>query len=348
MHAAVAIEYGEKDPAIELRTDWPRPVRSDGKRELLVKVLASSTAAGDVHMISGRVSFVLRPPSFPFVVGKDVCGIVVEADQDSAFKPGDCVVGSRDYLCYGGMAEFAVLEEARSCLKPSSLDNIIAASCPDSSVTALRAVECASLKNGDRVLVLGGSGGVGSAVVQLVTLAYPSFLASTSTQEDMLKGLGVHQVVNYHEQDWWAVKDFVEQPFDVVIDCVGGGDHFEKSRAVLKSRWSGGRFVAVVAGDPLPVVQSALQLAGFVGGMLWPPLKSILSPWIPHYRMLVSSTTADYLSKVLALVDSGKITVVLDPASPLPFTTEGVKKAFTLQASRHAHGKVVVQIAKDE
>jgi NADPH:quinone reductase-like Zn-dependent oxidoreductase len=283
----------------------------------------------------------------PYIPGKDVCGIIEAVDAGSKFSVGDCIVGSKDFEGHAGMAEHIVLQEARCALKPAGVNPLEAAACPDSAITALRAVTAAKIREGSRVLVLGGSGGVGSAAVQLAKLYKPSLVASTSTQHEMLKSLGVDQPIDYRSTNWWELEEFKKQPLDVIIDCVGGNNHFSKARAVLKSRWSGGRFVAVVGDDPEPLVQRIDQLLAFAMRMLWKPFWTLFCPWVPAHVVVVSGTEASWLEKVLGLMADGKLRIVLDPASPLPFDAAGVKRALEIQASHHAHGKVVVKIADE-
>jgi 2-methylene-furan-3-one reductase len=300
-------------------------------------------------MLSGRLSMVLKPPSLPYIPGKDLCGVVEAAGPNcsSKFKPGDVVVASRDWLCSGALAEYVVVQENMACLKPPSISPVEAAACCDSAVTALGALNLAKLKGGERVLILGGSGGVGSFLVQGAAKAGASFVAATSTQQKMVTSLGAHTVIDYTKSNWWELPELSAAPFDCIFDCVGGNDHYWKARAVLKSRWHGGRFVAVVADDPDPLVQNPWQLLRFALRMLWKPLVTPWRPWLPAYILVVSSVTGSALQQVLARVASGEWRVALDPASPLPFTQQGVAQALAIQASHHAHGKVVVKVADE-
>lgn len=345
MKAALVAAPGPGTPAVSISTEWPRP--EPGKQQLLVRTLACALAAGDAHMLSGRMSFVLKPPSLPYIPGKDICGVVEAAGPgcSSKFKPGDVVVASRDYLCNGGLAEYVVVQETMACLKPPNISPVEAAACTDSAVTALGALNLAKLKGGERVLILGASGGVGSFLVQGAVQAGASFVAATSTQQKMVTSLGAHQVIDYTKTNWWEVPELSAAPFDCIFDCVGGNDHYWKARAVLKSRWQGGRFVAVVGDDPQPVVTNIWQLLRFALRMLWKPLVTPWRPWLPGYTMVVSSVTAAALQQVQGRLAAGVWRVALDPSSPLPFTQEGVQRALAIQASHHAHGKVVVSVA---
>ncbi|KAI8807185.1 chaperonin 10-like protein [Cladochytrium replicatum] len=347
MNAAAVTKIGEIDPAVEIRSNWPIPTRKPS--QLLVRVLACSIAFGDIHMLSGRLSLVLRPPSMPYIPGKDICASVEDSDPSSRYKKGDIVVTSRDFLVNGGIAEYAVVDETRTALKPEGLDVLQASAYPDSAVTAWNAVNGARLKGGERVLVLGGSGGVGTFVVQMVkALGNPSVLAATSTQTQLMRDLGVDVPIDYRTQDWWNTSEFKEpgKLFDVIVDCVGGNDHYQKSVSVLKSKLSGGRFVAVVGNTPKPLVQNALQMAVFAGSMMSYPLSAMAQPWKPGYVMVTSSTQSEPLEKVLELASKGSIRAVLEPSGPFPFSAEGVSRALALVASSHAHGKVVIDMAK--
>lgn len=131
----------------------------------------------------------------------------------------------------------------------------------------------ARVRPGDRVLVLGGSGGVGSSVVQLARAAGAGFVAATSTQVALLRRLGCDRVLDYREpgQDWWRDTSFRAAPLDLVIDCVGGNAHYAKacSGGVLKRRRAGGRFVAVSGDVNEPLVKTVAQLITFAGSMMW-------------------------------------------------------------------------------
>jgi len=342
MRCAKVLEFGDKEPAITIAEDEPRPVFKRDQGLLLVKVLACSIAMGDAHTLSGRVSLIVKPPSFPYIPGKDICGLVVESDEGSGFRPGDYIVYSGDMQPFGGMAEYMLIKATKAVKKPDNVDVLSAASCADSAVTALTAIKVAKIKSGERVLVLGGSGGVGSAAVQLAKNAGASHVASTSTQTELLKSLGVDHCIDYRKENWWEIGEYQKALFDVVIDCVGGNNHYGKSSKVLKNKIHGGRFIAVVGDQPLPVVRNPFQLIAFACQMLWKPLWTLFAPWKPKYVLMMSQT--DNLADVLQHISQGNLKIVLEPSSPFAFSEQGVRNAFKMQASGHAHGKVVVEI----
>lgn len=166
MKCAVATSFGTAEDVLELAT-FPRPER--GPRQLLLKVFACGLTPGDVRMLSGCADMFRTPPNgFPYIPALDVCGQVVEADKDSDFKEGDEVIATWDVMGIGGLAEYAVVDEAFAAVKPAGVSAVEAAAMVNSAVYALVGVERAEPKSSDRVLVLGGSGGLGTFLVQLL------------------------------------------------------------------------------------------------------------------------------------------------------------------------------------
>jgi len=342
MKAAIAASYGKAADVVSVVDSWPRPTLA-GKQKLLVRVQACSISPGDKHCLSGGIRALIAPKSFPYVVGMDVCGVVEQADAGAGFSVGDVVVASNGMEPWGGMAEIMAVMPSEAALKPEGLDAVTAASC-SSALAAIKAVEAAGVKAGSRVLVLGGSGGVGTAAVQLCKDAGASLVVTTSSQAALMASLGADRVINYHSENWWALDEFRAERFDAIIDCVGGGEHWSRSTDVLKARGDGGCFVAVATDDPNPAMTSFWRvlypvLQPLVGRPLW----SLLARK-PYYRMVLTDSCSAAKAKVLSLVADGRLKIVLDAASPFPFTEEGVKAAFALVESGRAHGKVSVKM----
>ena len=354
--------HASEEGVVFFSSDVPRPP-APGPGKLLLRVLASSFAAGDVHLLSGRVSLVFSPERYPYSPGMDVCGEVVAVGPEPPsgptpssprFAAGDKVAA---FVQSGACtAEFVVVDAAKAAAKPAGVTAAAAAACVTSSVTALNAAMrgAARVRPGDRVLVLGGSGGVGSSAVQLARAAGAGFVAATSSQGALLRRLGCDRVLNHREpgEDWWRDADFRAAPLDVVIDCVGGNAHYAKACAsgVLKRRRAGGRFVAVSGDVNEPLVKTVAQLLGFVGSMMWSMLVRPLWASItgaPSYSAVASFASAPDIREVLGLIEAGKLVVAIDERGPFPFSAEGVRAALSLQQSGRAHGKVVVDVAGD-
>eukprot|EP00899_Mesostigma_viride_P003622 jgi/Mesvir1/13260/Mv22355-RA.1 len=147
------------------------------------------------------------------------------------------------------------------------------------------------------------------------------------------------------------MPEFLDKPFDAVLETVSGGTpgaawRAARSSSALRTAWSGGRFIS---SDFSPnEVHNVLHLARFVVALFWPGLCAALRPWaLPRYKALLVMPDAALLTDVMKRVASRELKIVMDPSSPFPFTLEGVKAAFRLQAGRHAHGRVVVQVSDE-
>ena len=239
-------EDGKVDALLSINGDVPKPT-SLKKNQMLVRVLACSLSPGDVIMVQGNMIFMHQP--FPFIPGMDICGEVVDSNGSANFKNDDVVVASNGLSPVGGMAEFMAIDMGEAAILPHGVSREQGAS-SSSAVTARNAV-MDYVKAGDRVLILGGSGGVGSAAIQIAkTHAKASFVAVTSTQLDLCEELGADRVINYNDVDWWTVEEYQRKKFDVVIDTVGGGNFYGRAEKVLKTGKEGGTFVAVTGDDP--------------------------------------------------------------------------------------------------
>jgi len=345
MNGIVATRFGEPDDVLEMRDDLPKPELKKG--EMVVKVLAMSLSPGDWRMISGETKIIKKPKKWPYIPGLDVCGIVEEIAEGEKFKKGDIVVCTWTVFGTGGMAEYASCSINLACLKPATLTPVEAAGMANTYGYALNAWKIAKVKAGERVLIIGGSGGMGSTLVQFTKNA-GAFVASTSTQTEMLKDLGVDRPINYTEENWWELEEFKNNPFDVIIDCAEGRTAFHKCREskVLKRKSKGGRFVAVVPNEWFINGTSIFGLLSFFASMMKRIIFSKITPSSPRYSVLLESPTGKTNEEMFKMVEDGKLHAILDPRSPFPFSAQGAKDAFNLLKSRHAHGKIVIEIAQ--
>lgn len=320
---------------------------------MLIRVLACSLSPGDWRMLSGDTALVKHPASFPYVPGLDVSGIVEELGQDvdaSAFSVGDAVVATwSGAFGQGGLAEYALVDPKSAAHRPASVDAVQAAALSNSAGHALNALRAARIRPGDRVLILGGSGGVGSAAVQLARSSFgASFVAATSSHVELLERLGIDRAIDYTREEWWNLPEFTYDPFDAIIDCAEGVGAWRRVRdggGVLKGRARGGRFVAVVFNEWHIEFTRWWHIFPLIG----PPLARMLWPrggGAPRYTMYGGvDDVAGTLTELMRLADEGKLTAIIDPSSPLPLTAAGVCTAFDVLQSWHAQGKVVVQVS---
>lgn len=349
-----AAAYGPPAKVLSVTTGVPLPPPpSPGK--LLVAVEAVSLSPSDYRMLSGDTAWAKRLPggSFPYTPGGDVAGTIVGVHPADAVRwaVGTTVVATWDMCGTGGLANYALVDAARTAMRPPGVDAVTGAAAANSAGHALSAVRAAGPLTAKRVLVLGGAGGVGSAVVQLARGAGAGHVAATASTAARLDGLGVDDAIAYPERNW-AVLPSGTPPYDVIFDCAVGPAAWAavtSTPGVLAAGRAGGRFIAIHH-DWRIVAHGAWDLVRFLGPMLGRVVHSRLHPWGPRYVLYLGSISAALLGEVLGLVDpdgagGASLQMVVDPAGPFPFTTDGVRAAFELHASHHALGKVVIDVA---
>jgi NADPH:quinone reductase-like Zn-dependent oxidoreductase len=239
MKAIVQDEYGTAPEDVLRLAEIARPTVGDD--EMLVRVRAASVDRGTWHVMTGlpyaiRVAgFGLRRPKATNP-GRSVAGTVESVGKDvTAFKPGDDVYGT----CDGSFAEYARAEAGRLALKPTNLSFEQAAAVPVSALTALQAVrDKAQVQAGQKVLIIGASGGVGTFAVQIAK-GYGAEVTGvcSTTKMDMVQAIGADHVIDYTREDFADG----EHRYDAILD-IGGNSPLSRLRRVLTLR---GRLVIV-------------------------------------------------------------------------------------------------------
>jgi NADPH:quinone reductase-like Zn-dependent oxidoreductase len=348
MCAALIGRLGALDSNLTI-SERARPVFPPEGKKTLIRVLYSALGAHDAMLASGQLGAMLQPSALPYVPTGDACGVVEQTDEPSRFASGDLVVFTFVGEPEGALAEFALADTALCAKLPAGLTAAQGAALTTSAVTALQALSKSGAKAGERALVLGAAGGVGTLLVQQAkALGLEVWAVASDTA--LLERLGADHAVDRSKERFWELPELRECPVDVVFDCVGGKEnqHWARCQGVLKGRGAGGRFVAVALDDNDPHVESRWHLVKFacavVGRLAW----RTLSFRAPRYVMLLSEPKAGTMDELMAVVSKHALVPALDPASPFAFTEEGVKAAFALMASRRAHGKVVVQVGMEE
>lgn len=244
-----------------------------------------------------------------------------------------------------GLAEFISVKEKLVEIAPTSVPLMEASTLPSSAMVAMVTAK-KYVKPGDRVLVLGGGGGVGTFFIQLAKAQDAQYIAvTTSTDKQwLMPTLGADHVINYQEQNWWEDEEILSKKFDLIVDLAVGREAWMRARKskLLTRR---GTFLAVTADKPLLEIHNLRQAFTAMGPMEWRMIRTRLWPLTPRYICLGDWLTAKpgRLAEVAKLVDDG-MKVVLDPLSPLPFSQGGVRRGFHTMKDRHAHGKVVILI----
>jgi len=293
-----------------------------------------------------------------------VCGEVVAVDPEA---PTRFAIGERIIAMFepdtpqNGLAQYSLVRMDHCARAPPSVTCAEAAALPSSALTAM--ILSQHVRKGDRVLILGASGGVGAHLVQLVKQAGASFIAgTTSKSESLLRDLGVDRLIDYLSEQWWEVPELVADPVDVVFDLASGPNGWPRmwEGQAAKPATRGGRYFTTMPGTARPMVRSGIMSIPDILKMMWSMLLVVAGARlgrrsVPSYNMPVllipSELTADgrqpvetNIEALARHVTAGELKPIIDPAGPFPFTADGIAQAFQLQASRHALGKVVIEV----
>lgn len=344
-------KYGEDiDKLLTIAEDHPKPIRKKG--EVLIKVQACALAPGDIRVMKGHCDYFQAPQSFPYIPGGDISGTVEEADENSRFKKGDAVLAMFESpRPLHGLAEYACAKESLVEMRPETITPAEAACLTSSALTAFHAVQ--HVKTGNRVLILGGSGGVGTFLIQLASNAGASYIATTSTDEQLCHSLGADHVINYKKQNFWDIPAFKKDPFDVIFD-LGVGRYYSwkqaKDSKILKNGWNSGKYVTASGDEPEMKIHNLWQTWRFVGGIYSRVAWTSLWRWDPSYIHLSSvlDVTPGVFQGLTQLVQNKQLKVVFHPSlqSSFKLDLESVKRGFHIMNKRAGHGKVVIHISK--
>jgi NADPH:quinone reductase-like Zn-dependent oxidoreductase len=325
MKAIAYDRYGSAD-VLEVK-DVPKPaVESD---RVLVRVRAASANPYDWHFMRG-IPYVarlmatgVRKPKHS-LLGTDLAGEVeAVGDAVTRFRPGDEVFG---FVGSGGFAEYASAPEKLLALKPANLSFEQAATVPLAGVTALQGLrDAGAITSGQKVLIIGASGGVGTFAVQIAKWYGVEVTGVCSTKNlEMVRSIGADRVIDYTEEDFTRNG----QQYDLIFQLAGTTSPSACRRAltpkgtlVLSSGDSPGRFIG-----PVGRIFKAVLLSPFVGQTL---------------RPFVAKSSSDDLQFLRELIDAGRVTPVIDRTYPLDESADAIRYLET----GHARGKVVISVS---
>jgi len=332
MRAFILDEYRKKG---RLRLGgMPEPVLAHD--EVLVEIHAAGLNPLDAKIRDGEFRSIL-PYRPPFVLGHDLAGVVVRIGPNvRRFKAGDEVYARPRDGRIGTLAEFIAVNEADLALKPNNLTMDKAASIPLTGLTAWQVlVERAKVKEGQKVLIHAGSGGVGTFAIQLAKHLGANVATTTSTANiDLVKSLGADVVIDYKKQNFEAVLS----DYDVVLSSLGG-DALQKSLSVLKP---GGKLISI-SGPPDPDFARQQRLNWFlrqVMRLLSFNIRSKAKGRGVGYSFLFMRADGGQLNQITSLIEAGIIRPVIDRVFPFEATNE----ALAYIETGRSKGKVVVKI----
>jgi NADPH:quinone reductase-like Zn-dependent oxidoreductase len=324
MKAILQERFGPPDVLRLADTDQPEP----GADDVLVRVHAAAINPADWHILRGDpyvarlMGIGLTKPKNP-VAGSDAAGVVEAVGANvNGLRPGDEVLG----FFRGAFAEYACAAEDKVVPKPASLTFEQAAAIPIAATTALRGIrDVGGLTPGQRVLVNGAGGGVGTFAVQVAAALGAEVTGVCSTRNvELVRSIGAAHVIDYTMEDFTAGQT----RYDVILDNVSNLPLAQLRRA-LKPK---GTLVLNGGGSP-----------GHVFGPIAGILEAVVATLFVSQRLrpLPSKESREELLTVTALVEGGKLTPIVDRTYPLADAAEGLRYV----EQGHARGKVAVSVA---
>jgi len=316
MKAIVQNAYGNPD-VLELKeVDKPEVKEND----VLVRVVAASINAGDIFSVKGSPWLARFSVGFPkpkdYILGWDAAGYVeAVGEQVTQFKAGNEVY----ILCSGAFAEFACASEDKVVLKPQNLSFEQAAAVPSAALTALLALRNqGQLKEGQKVLINGASGGVGTFSVQIAKALGAEVTGVCSTRNvELVRSIGADHVFDYTKKDFTKS----ERRYDLILDNVGSRS-FSDYRRMLTPQ-----------GVHLPNTGHAGMSYVFKAYLLSALMRQHMAPFLA----VPSPEDMLFLNE---LIEAGKVKPVIDKVYPM----SEAKDAFWYLEREHAQGKVVIKV----
>lgn len=325
MKAIVCDKYGTPDVLRLEEVEKPTPKEG----EILVKIHAASLNAYDWHILTADIFLVrlmgggfFRPKNR--IPGADVAGTVEAVGSGvTQFQPGDAVYGDLAGHTSGSFAEYVAVPERALVLKPANLSFEEAAAVPMAAVTALQGLrDAGQLQPGQKVLINGASGGVGSFAVQIAKVLGAQVTAVCSTRNvEQARALGADHVIDYTKEDFTQNG----QQYDLIL-AVNGYRPLATYKRALTAK---GRYI--MAGGTMAQIFQAILLGSWMsrGG----------EQKMGNISAKMNQTDLNLMTELL---ESGKVVPVIDKRFPLAETPDALRYL----GEGHARGKVVITVAQ--
>jgi NADPH:quinone reductase-like Zn-dependent oxidoreductase len=318
MRAIVYTEYGPPDVLQVKEVEKPTPKDN----EILVKVYASSVNQGDAYVVRGepllfRLSYGLPGPKHT-IPGGDVAGRVEAVGKDvERFQPGDEVFGDIGECGFGAWAEYVSAPEDAVVLKPTNTTFEEAAAVSQAAIVALQGLrDKGQIQPGQKILINGASGGVGTFAVQIAKSFGAEVIGVCSTQNlDLVRSIGADHVIDYTQEDFTRSG----QHYDLIFDIAGNRSVSDYMRALLPKGTHVSCAISPVA-------------------LLLGPLVSMFGS--KKVIQLSHSPKAKDLAYLNELLEAGKVVPVINRSFPLSKAAEAVRH----YEEGHPQGKVVVSV----
>ncbi len=310
MRAVRIHNYGGQEQMVLESIAVPKPAAG----EVLIKVHAAGVNPVDWKIREGYLAEVI-PHTLPLTLGWDFAGEVAAVGKSvEKWRVGDAVYAHSDLSKNGAYAEYIIVSADEIAPKPKTLNWKKSAAVPLVTLTAWQALnDIGQMKQGDRVLIHAGAGGVGIAAIQLAKQAGATVYTTASSRNiEFLKSLGADEVVDYTRQDFSKLADL-----DIVFDTMGG-EVLEKTWATLKK---GGCLISIAE----------------------IPNQELAAKHEVNANFCFVQASSGKLSEISNLIDSGYVTVEVDSV----FRLDDIAKAHAKSESGHTRGKIVIQIQEE-
>jgi NADPH:quinone reductase-like Zn-dependent oxidoreductase len=322
MKAAVYREYGSPNELTIEEFQKPSP----GKNDVLVRVHAASLNDWDWQMLQGipfvnRLEAGLRRPVKVPILGCDIAGTIEAVGAEAKrFRLGDEVYGDLSSCGFGGFAEYVCAPESALCRKPSNISFQQAAAVPQAGILALQGIrDVGKLKSGQRLLINGAAGGVGTFGIQIAKRIGAEVTGVDHTEKlDLMSSLGFDHVIDYTREDF----TLTDQRYDLIID---NKTNRSLSR-YLRALNPGGRYV-VLGGSGARILQT----------FLFGPIVRIAARKSSCLLMLKPNAGLDYINE---LFESDELRSVIDRV----YSLDDISEAFRRFGDGKHRGKIVVEV----
>jgi len=311
MKALQINKYGGSE-VVEINSEARQPKAAP--EGVLIEIYAAGINPADWKMRQGLFQSVM-PLSFPAILGLDFSGKVAEIGAGAEkFKKGDEVFGEASVTVGGSFAEFTAVSVKNIAIKPKNLNFIEAAGLPLTGASAYQVlVEHIALSSGQKILIYGGAGGIGTFAIQIAK-HLGAYVATTATGDDIayVKKLGANEVIDYKNE----VFENKLKDFDAVFDTIGG-ETYTKSFQVLKK-------------------------GGIIVSMIEKPNTELMEKYAVKAISQYTIVTSERLEKLAELIEKNVLKVHVDTVFPL----EEAADALAYVEEGRAKGKVILEIKK--
>lgn len=326
MKALQIVKYGDLKDSLAMGEIEKPSVKSN---DILLAVKAVSLNPIDFKLAEGKLKDMVHL-NLPSTIGFDVSGVVTEIGDDvSDFEIGDEVYSRVPQEQMGTLTEYASVRSDVVAKKPASISFEEAAGLPLTGLTAIQALEKVGIKEGDRVLIHAGSGGVGSFAIQYAKAKGAIVYTTTSSSNvDWVKALGADWVIDYKTEDYKKVANNL----DIVFDTLGG-DYTLDAFEIIKE---GGKVTSIVG----PPDKETAKNMGMTDYKLPEKLSKLINEKSANYKLTWMQPNSKQLNEITTLVDDGSIKPVVDKVYAFKNSIE----AYQYLATGRAKGKVIITL----